>query len=570
MNTLSALLSRQTLGLALGLTTLAWQAQSLAQAPTGSLDSYQRIDFSLPGDVERLLVVDADQDGLADILSVAQERISLYFQRAQSGFDFTQPDTSVELDGRNVGWELSANYSDAQGNNSFSLLALLDGRRVLQWPLRERAFSEPIELLSNLNGFVGVGINRLRFSRDINDDGLDDLIIPGAGTLQLYIRDGDGYQQPISVLSDMRNFTTLYSDDSLERDVGQTLSIPSIELRDVNNDGRPDLISDTNERFDVTLANADGNYFAQQPTFSIDREEIRARLGSFDFDQLDFSNLTGILALGHEELLQDINGDNIDDLLLREGGKVSLFLGTPTGIDFTQAAQVLRSGGNVLKVFVHDEDGDGRKDLWLWRIEPISVGDIFLWLAISGSVNVEAFVYRNEGENFARRPARKVTVALKFPSAIRMLSSAVDLREQARSASEAPHMPSIAAHISGVDSAQDLLVLIDEQLQVFHNTIEPTPAADEDRFLASLNYSRGRDNYEIDIRRIIDEFEIERHSDLRAVEGRAPDQTLSLAQAIRNGDLMAVTLNNDDYDDLFIFIERGQERIIGTLLLSRP
>lgn len=540
-----------------------------AQPASPSIEGYTRVDFALPADVERLLIVDADRDGLADILSVAKEQISLYFQRSAGGFDFSSPDTSITLTGRSVGWELSENYQDATGEQRVSLLALVDGSKVQQWRIEDRRFGTPIDLLTGLSGFSGSGVNRLHFSRDINDDGRDDLIIPGAGTLQLFIRDADGgYQAPISVLSDMRIFSNLFVRQSLERDVGQTLTIPLIELRDVNDDGRPDLISETEERFDVSLANASGDYFPQSPSFSIDREEIRARLGNFDVDQLDFSNLTGILALTHEEILEDVNGDRVDDFVLREGGKVSLFTGNTNGMDFTQPKQVLRSGGNVLKIFLHDEDGDGRKDLWLWRIEPISVGDIFLWLAISGSVNVEAFVYRNEGESFARRPARQVTVALKFPSAVRMISSVVDIREQARAVENSAIIPTVVANVSGVGNALDLIVLLDEQVQIFHNSIAPTPPLAEDRFLSSLNYSRTRNDYEIDVRRIIDEFEIAQNKELRTVQGRTPDQNFALQQAMRNGDLMSARLNADDRDDLFVFLERGEERITGIVFLS--
>ena len=557
------------------LTSFVLPLLSLLPATTAlaqdSLASYKRQDFSLPPDTERLLVVDADQDGLQDILSIAPTRISLYFQRAQEGFSFAAPDTSITLDGNSVGWELSNRYPGADGISRLSLLALIDGQRVLQWSIQERHFGEPVELLGNLNAFAGSGINRLHFSRDINDDGLDDLIIPGAGALQLHIRNRDGtYQAPIPVLADMRLFSTLFVRQSLERDVGQSLRIPQIALRDVNKDGHPDLISDTEERLDVSLANASGDYFPQTPSFSIDREEIRERLGRFDVDNLDFANLTGILALTHEELLQDVDGDGIDDFVLREGGKVSLFAGTPTGMDFSQPRQVLRSGGNVLTVFLHDEDGDGRQDLWLWRVEPISVGDLFLWLAISGSINVEAFVYRNEGDSFARRPARQITVALKFPSAVRLLSSVVDIREQARAVRDTQTIPTTVANLSGVGNARDLIVLLEQQVQVFHNAVEATPPPAEDRFLASLDYARNRDNYEIDIRRIIDEFEIEQNSELNAVQGRTPDQQLTLEQAMRNGDVQPVSLNSDERDDLLLFLQRGRDAITGILLLSTP
>lgn len=550
-------------------------ASGLASAqPDAALPGYRSLPFTLPGDTERLLLVDADRDGLTDLLSVAPTRISLYFQRpaaAGGGFDFSAPDTSVALEGRSIGWELSENYPDAQGESAFSLLALVDGSRVLQWPIRERQFAAPVEVLGGLAAFAGAGVNRLHFSRDINSDGLDDLIIPGAGTLQLHIRNPDAsYQAPLNVQSDMQINTTLFIRQGLERDVGQALRIPLIALRDVNNDGRPDLISETEERFDVFLASASGDYFPQAPSYSVDRLEIRERLGNFDFDQLDFSNLTGMLALTHEELLQDVDGDGIDDFVLREGGKVSLFAGTATGMDFSQPRQVLRSGGNVLTTFLHDENEDGRPDLWLWRVESVSVGDLFLWLAIAGSINVDAFVYPNEGESFARRPSRQLTVALKFPSAVRMLSSVIDIREQARALEDATILPTEIAQIGGVESTRDLLVLLEDQVQVFMGAMEPPAAEPEDQFLASLNYSRSRNDYEIDIRRFIDEFEIEQNSELRRVDGRTPDHALTLTDAMRNGDLQAASLNDDGLDDVFVFLTRGREQISGLLLLSEP
>lgn len=540
---------------------------------TSTLPGYRSVPFSLPGDIERMLIADADRDGLADLLTVGEERISLYLQRAATeggaAFDVSQPDTFIALPGRSAGWELSDNYPDAQGNRAFSLLALIDGNRVMQWPLQGRTFAEPITLLSDLSGFAGGGVNRLHFSQDINNDDLDDLIIPGAGSLLLHIRNADGsYQQPLSVLSDMQINTTLSLQQSLERDVGQSLHIPLIELRDVNSDGNPDLISETTENFDVFLASANGDYFPQNPTYSIDRLEIRERLGEFDIDQLDFSNLTGMLALSHEETLEDVDNDGIADFVLREGGKVSLFAGTPDGMDFTQPRQVLRSGGNVLATFLQDENEDGLKDLWLWRVEPVSVGDLFLWLALSGSINVEAFVYHNEGQSFARRPARQLTVALKFPSAVSLISTAMDFQEQMDEARDAAIIPTAVAKLTGVGSNKDLVVLLEQQVQVFLNSMEPEPVQPEDQFLASLGYSRERNNYEIDIRRIIEEFQIEQNQELQAVEGRAPDHTLTLSAAMRNGDLMSATLNDDGLDDIFVFLEHSKDAITGVLLLS--
>lgn len=558
-----------------------------------TLPGYQPFSFSLPPTTDRMLIVDADSDGLDDLLVFAGNTVSLYFQSA-AGFDFSAPDTQVSLPGEAVGWDISDNYNQPAEPDSWSLLALVDGQQVLRWQLQEQQFTATEPLISNLGGFLGQGVYRLNFSRDINDDGLADLIVPGAGVLSLYIRNHDGsYQPPLAIVSEMQLRTVLTPDNprdlgivgsdtrdnqavDLTRDVGQSLRIPLLTLRDVNGDARPDLISDTDERLDVFLANADsaGDYFAATPDYSIDRTAIRERLGEFDVDQLDFANLTGVLALTHEEILQDMNGDGIDDMILREGGRVALHLGSEDGIDLDQADQILRSGGNVLSVFLQDENDDGQPDLWLWRVEQVSLGDVFLWLAISGTINIEAFVYPNEGDAFARRPARRLTVALRFPSAVRMISSVQEVRERARSTdvvlpTARGRLLSRQADATAPASAMaDLLVLLDNQVEVFYQALAPVPEADDDRFLASIGYRRDRDDYEIDIRRIIDEFDIGVNRNLNAVGDRQPDISLPVSGDARRGDIVTTDLNNNGADDIMVFIERSDTAVTGLIWLS--
>jgi hypothetical protein len=300
----------------------------------------------------------------------------------------------------------------------------------------------------------------------------------------------------------------------------------------------------------------------------VDRRAIRERLGEFDIENLDFANLTGVLALSHEESLEDIDGDGFEDLLLREGGKVTVFMGTATGIDQDAPKQVLRSGGNVLSTFLYDEDDDGQKDLWLWRVEPISVGDIFLWLALSGSISVEAFIYRNQGESFARRPARKISVALKFPSVIRLASTLSDIAENARKAEDTVSLLSVEAQLDAApQSAQlsdDLLVLANGQLNAYLGMLD---AVEPSGFLSALNYSRSRDAYTIDLKAVIDAAAME--SDPLEGAQPTPDYQLDVATSAAAGGLLATRINNDAKDDIFVFTAMTPDSIEGILLLSK-
>ncbi|WP_339856140.1 VCBS repeat-containing protein [Pseudohongiella acticola] len=588
-------LSRCIVLLALSSTLLASPAH--AQNPSAAvaeLPGYRPFTFNLPTATERMLTIDADGDGRTDLMTFAGNTVSLYFQNAD-GFDFSTASTELTLPGEAVGWDVSDNYATEPGDDTWSLIALVDGNRVQRWPIRQHQFGAAETLLTDINGFTGPGYYRLNFSRDINDDNLADLIIPGAGELALHIRNPDGsYQPPLAISSEMQLRTVLTPDNrrgldivgsntrdlqpvEVTRDVGQSLRIPLLALRDINGDDKPDLVSDTDERLDVFLANnaSDDNYFSSTPNFSVDRTEIRERLGEFDVDQLDFANLTGVLALTHEEILQDMNGDNVDDLILREGGRVALHLGRPDGINLDDTEQILRSSGNVLSVFLYDENGDERPDLWLWRVEQVSLGDVFLWLAISGSINIEAFVYPNEGNAFARRPARRITVALRFPSAVRMISSVQEVRDRA-SDSEVilpttrallpPNQDSTSSRAGPV--MEDLLILLEDQVDVFFSALTPESEADDDRFLASIDYQRNRDDYEIDIRRIIDEFDIEVNRDVRAVAQRQPDVSLPLNGQSRRGDIVTVDLNANGMDDIIVFTERNDEAVTGMIWLS--
>ena len=524
---------------------------------------YRSQPFVFPLESENLIVTDTNGDGLRELITLIDRSIRVYFQD-EKGFDFESGYRDIELPGSAVGWDISTNYGQ---NGHASIIALIDGHEVLAWHIDGDTISLPESIITGLPGFLSSGVNRLHFSRDINGDSLEDLIIPGTGNLHLYITSGNGvYESGLSINSESRLRTELSGE--LERRTGQAIRIPVMELRDVNSDGANDLISQTDERLDVFIASRTANaYFPMAPSYSLDIAEIEERLGEFDIDNLDFSNLTGLLALTHEEVLDDVNGDGIEDLLLREGGKVSLFEGTTNGMELTQPKQVLRSGGNVLSTFLYDENEDGLKDLWLWRVEPISVGDIFIWLALSGSIAIEAFIYPNEGERFSRRPTRKLTIELQFPSVIRLATSFQELAEEAREMRSVGLTPTNKANVDNNFDGDDLLVLVNNQVQIFLNSIEPEDSSTT--FLGGLGYARDKDDYTINIRNLIENISITENLRLASVDGITADLSIELDTVVKNGDIIPALLNADSIDDIFVFTQHDNSYIQGILLLSK-
>ena len=101
---------------------------------------------------------------------------------------------------------------------------------------------------------------------------------------------------------------------------------------------------------------------------------------------------------------------------------------------------------------------------------------------------------------------------------------------------------------------------------MFLNVIDSEP--DTSPFLGSLNYTRNRDEYEIDIRELINNIAVSRNPLFEKVIERDVDLSIDLDTQVNNGDIMPVLLNGDSLDDIFVFTHYDSSNINGILLLS--
>jgi hypothetical protein len=121
---------------------------------------------------------------------------------------------------------------------------------------------------------------------------------------------------------------------------------------------------------------------------------------------------------------------------------------------------------------------------------------------------------------------------------------------------------------------QDLILMAGNQIQIFLNSIQPEIVLDNDSvsdsvlFLGALDYSRERDNYEFNIRDVIENIAIRGNRHLEAIAERTADSVIELSQGVVSGDIIPVALNKDDLDDVIIFTETSSSHIRGLLLLS--
>lgn len=536
-----------------------------AQQDISMLSNYSSTPFTLNDAVDRVISVDLNKDGLADILTANAEHLSIYLQKNDSvPFNFDKPDTELDLLGSATGWSVD------EGR----IIALVDGKKLLAWTIRDGKFGEANLVLESLPGYLPKGFYPIKMSQDINDDGLRDLMIPGTKTIFVYLQKSDGeYERPFEIHSQIRNFSRLKTEGDLSLKVGQNIVIPTMSVKDLNNDQRKDLIARSEERLEVFLADNQGK-FALEPSYEIDLTKIAERVGEVDYDTIDYSNLSGLLAHTYDVNLEDTDGDGIEDLLIREAGKISIFSGTPKGMDLSKPKQILKSGGNVLTALFIDEDGDGLKELCLMRLEKISIGNLFVWLAISGSVDVETFIYKNNGTKFSSRPHRKLRLSVKFPSILKTYGLISDTREN----QESSIVRTALGNSDDNTNQLEVFALGKKQIAVYLNSLQRPAATAEDIDFADIghnNYNAKQDNYVLDLGDALRKTSIGDKKSMQVLDSQEVSFTIPISQNTGVeidtdiSDLMAGDFNGDKRDDIMVFSARDDTSVSGYLLLSQ-
>ena len=551
--------------------------------------SYQAIPFELDKVNERIVPIDLNGDGLIDFLTADKSDLTIYFQKSgtttEKAFNFAKADLTLTLPGKAVGWDLDWNTAllpkvqsgeikssktQSPTNQPIRIVAIVDGKQVIAWPIANNQLGAQEILIDNLQANIPLGAYPLDFVRDINSDELNDFVVPGSDQFNIYLQQKNGkFVGDIQLKSNVFIESTLVSENDLTTKIGQEVRIPNIRIRDVNGDDRKDLVARTDGLLEVFFARSDNSYNTE-PNYHYDFNEIDERLGEPSLDNFDLSNLSSATQYTYNYLLDDINGDKIQDLLIREAGKVVFYLGTKDGMNFEQPQQVLRSGGNVFAAVLLDEDKDDLKDLWLVRVEDISLGRAFVWVALSGSINIEAFIYRNEGERFARRPHLKKTVSITFPSLIKSIGIYSDIEEMSESKDVTR---TLAANINAVDDINDLLILDKSGIKVHLDVLEKQ-LTEEEQFLGLIDDIREKDEFTIDLNEILSKVSVQGQKHLSIVQGRKEDFILTLNNASDDldpaSDIWINDLNNDSHDDILLVTQRKDETIKGILYLSNP
>lgn len=315
---------------------------------------------------------------------------------------------TMELPGEATLWTMA----DLDGNGLEELLVLVDGKELRRLKLVEEGFvlSEP--LIEGLRGVPPRGCHSGSFLRDLNQDGLPDLLLPMGDRLQLWMGDGTTFQPGPDLGSISR--LELRTESGLLGKVGRKIVVPQLFPEDISGDGKPDITVSDGLQIRQFVLGAEG--FPSDPTRSLDLSQFRADLDEFG---VDLGNLTSSIRFMVQDKWADLNGDGAMDLLILADGRIRVFLGGEDGVDLAQERTRLKVRGNVFYIYPARIDADDIPDLVLVRVEDLGIGKLLRAALFSWEIEFDFLVFKGKGDgDFEKRPFRERSANLKGDSLV--------------------------------------------------------------------------------------------------------------------------------------------------------
>jgi hypothetical protein len=400
-------------------------------AGAGDDETFDVYKLSVAGELLRHWVEDLNSDGHKDILAVHRKGlqpdetrwISIFWQSPERGFA-TAADQSWEID-------LDAavlDIGDVTGDHRKEICYLTNSG-VRYYPIGESTYQiEPVRLLDAQGLAVHpskTDIPMINFVRDWNEDGKDEVAIPGFDGLSIYTRDPSGvYASDNVVLVEIETRLGRTWDRGRHSDnfgLAVSYTFPNIQLLDYNNSGISDLIATTDDRVSVYLREAEGMY-AREPAVS--------RLFDVLTQEEKIEDMAEV-----ETLVEDLNQDGYADAVVTKQtakgltnfrGVVSVWWGGPEGFGEDPDQMIISEGTASVGARFLDVNGDGRKDLVLPSIK-FSIAAI-IRILVTRSIKVYFNIFLlNDDDRLSERPDFTKEVKFKIDLSGESDSQAMDL-----------------------------------------------------------------------------------------------------------------------------------------------
>ncbi|MCB9896803.1 MAG: VCBS repeat-containing protein [Planctomycetes bacterium] len=382
---------------------LALASSLLAQELRVAADSLAR----LPADDSPLWLADLDGDGDQDLVSISAESLAVWRLGADRTYPET-PDAKLVWDDADVAFDLG----DLDRDGATEVLVVSGGRTLRRYVLGADGFGEPTTLRDDLGAALPRGVHRVPFVQDVDGSPPEDLVIPGPGLFHIFRSQPDGLSAPIDVAFESRVETSVGNPDSLDSRFRQDVTIPWFHMRDVDGDGRLDLLSETSDRVLFHIADPE---LPTRPTWRLDLQRFRDEV---ELEQIDFFDLTRNMSALVTWRLADLDGVPPNDLVIQQGSTLLIWMGGSRGGIDRNPDDVLPSSGNLLLYAFFDTVGDPLPELHILRLEDITLGELVRMAVMDSETTLEVYSYRNRGGHFDRKAMSVVQVNLELPSLI--------------------------------------------------------------------------------------------------------------------------------------------------------
>jgi len=204
---------------------------------------------------------------------------------------------------------------------------------------------------------------------------------------------------------------------------------------------------------------------AATPSWTLDLSELRDELP--DRDGVDLDDLfANITGNQVSWRIEDLDGKYPRELIVQIGGTFKIYTSGSVGGPQATADQVLKSSGNVLYAFFRNVSGSEYVDLQIVRGEQVSLARVLRYLILPGSLDFDLFTYENEGGLFSRKPTRRNNLSLKIPRLLSLIDDSDEIEDRVKAQTR---IPARRFSLAGDEQEDDVADIQDGVFKVFRD-----------------------------------------------------------------------------------------------------
>lgn len=399
----------------LGLTSLGLLAFPAHAKYTEIFTPYQ-IDLSFNVNQPVLIADLLPQAGkelvLVGVDDKQQRMLAIYY------FD-TQSNTYIQQDKINITENVFAYDVGEPQPDGLQRLYLLDKANVHQYVpahLSHKAIWLEAESVSSMYlGDKADSLRQMNFIQDLNNDGLDDILLPHFEQLNVWLSDccGARHKQhlPIAARIEMNQSSVNYDDQDLY-------------FQDMDRDGKTDLVSVEQGQLNVFAQNQNMQFSHTPIQIKIDKSIYALdwwKMKSANGQEMDQSNIQHRVV----KEIDDFNGDGIPDIAV-QFTKSSGVLDKIIDFEFfygalkegaltypTKASTTIKSEETLSNLKLLDLDMDGKQEVSVSSFD-IGISQI-VGAILSGSIDQDVLIFSmDENHQFGEKPLASQEVEITF------------------------------------------------------------------------------------------------------------------------------------------------------------